>query len=132
MNKLELLLNVSSELALEKDLKTILVKLTNVAKKLLNADICSIFLHDSKTHELWTIVADRVDEIRISDNKGIAGQVFQAGEILHIHDAYQDSRFDKETDKKIGYRTKKSGTAQKTCWLSRLKTIQEPHSASSK
>lgn len=106
MNKLELLLNVSSELALEKDLKTILVKLTNIAKKLLNADICSIFLHDPKTHELWTIVADRVDEIRISDNKGIAGQVFQTGEILHIHDAYQDSRFDKETDTKIGYRTK--------------------------
>ncbi len=106
MNKLELLLNVSSELALEKDLKTILMKLTNVAKKLLNADICSIFLHDGKTHELWTIVAERVSEIRISDDKGIAGQVFQNGEILHILDAYQDPRFDQDTDRRIGYHTK--------------------------
>lgn len=106
MNKLELLLNVSSELALEKDLKTILVKLTNVAKKLLNADICSIFLHDDKSKELWTIVAERVNEIRMPDNKGIAGQVFHSGELLHILDAYQDPRFDKETDTKIGYRTK--------------------------
>ena len=87
MNKLELLLHVSSELAQERDLKRILGKLTNIAKKLLNADICSIFLHDKKRHQLWTIVAEKVDEIRIPDNKGIAGQVFHSGELLHILDA---------------------------------------------
>lgn len=106
MNKLEMLLNVSSELAQEKDLKKILLKLTNVAKKLLNADICSIFLHDTKHSELWTIVAERVSEIRIPDNKGIAGQVFKTGEILHIQDAYKDLRFDQEIDKKIDYHTR--------------------------
>lgn len=106
MNKLELLLNVSYELSQEKDLKKILVKLTNVAKKLLNADICSIFLHDNKKNELWTIVADKVHEIRIPDDRGIAGQVFKTGEILQILDAYEDPRFDKNTDISIGYHTK--------------------------
>lgn len=106
MNKLELLLKVSSGLALEKDLKKILMELTNVAKKLLNADICSIFLHDKKQNQLWTIVAEKVNEIRIPDNKGIVGEVFHSREILHIPDAYQDPRFDKETDTKIGYHTK--------------------------
>ena len=106
MNKLQLLLSVSSELAQEKDLKTILGKLTNIAKKLLNADICSIFLHEKQKRELWTIVAERIDEIRMPANQGIAGQAFSSGQLLNIPDAYDDPRFNQETDKKIGYHTK--------------------------
>lgn len=106
VDKLELLLNVSSEIAQEKDLKKILIKLTNVTKKLLNADMCSIFLFDKKTGELWSIVADKVNEIRIQKDSGIAGHVFNSGEVINLKDAYSDPRFDKKVDLNIGYRTK--------------------------
>jgi HD-GYP domain-containing protein (c-di-GMP phosphodiesterase class II) len=106
MDKLKLLLNVTTELANEKDLKKILVILTNTTKTLLNADICSIFLHDKKRRELWSIVAYYIDEIRIPDEAGIAGSVFQTGEMINIRDAYHDARFDQEIDRKIGYKTR--------------------------
>ncbi len=104
--KLKLLLSASAQIAQEKDLQKILLMLTDVTRKLLNADRASIFLHDPKTKELWTIVAHGVAEIRIPENKGIAGHVWDSGQILNIPEAYHDSRFDQSTDKKTGYRTK--------------------------
>jgi HD-GYP domain-containing protein (c-di-GMP phosphodiesterase class II) len=105
-NKLQLILQVSSELAKEKDLRKILVKLTNITQKLVNADRCSIFLHDKKREQLWTIAATGIDEIRIPQFAGIAGYVFKSSEIVNIPDAYADERFDKEIDRKTGYRTR--------------------------
>lgn len=105
LNKLNQLLDVSTEMITEKDLKKNLIKLTDTIKKLLNSDICSIFLHDDEKSELWTIVAQIVDEIRLPDDKGIAGYVYRHAELLNIPDAYQDERFDKDVDKNIGYKT---------------------------
>ena len=79
----------------EKDLKKILVYLTNVVRSLLNADRCSIFLNDKHTNELWTIVAHGVKEIRMPNTKGFAGFVFQTGQSLNIPDVYKDERFNK-------------------------------------
>lgn len=105
-DKIRLILDVSSELANERDLNSILIKLTDVTKRIMNADRCSIFLHDRSELELWTIVAHGVEEIRIPDNHGIAGHVFQTKETMNIEDAYKDPRFDKEVDLKTGYKTK--------------------------
>ncbi|MGM0507875.1 MAG: HD domain-containing phosphohydrolase [Fusobacteriota bacterium] len=104
--KLKLLLKLSVNLSQEKDLSEILKKLNEITKDLLEADRCSIFLHDKKTNELWTIVAHGVKEIRIKDDKGIAGLVFKEQKRIEIEDAYEDPRFNKEVDKRTGYRTK--------------------------
>ena len=106
MDKLRLLLKVSSEMTKDKDLKKILMRLTGITKELLEADRCSIFLHDDKKQELWTIVADGVKEIRIPNNVGIAGEVFTSEKPLNIKDAYSYPKFNKEIDKKTGYYTK--------------------------
>ena len=45
------------------------------------------------------------EDIRIPSNVGIAGAVYQAGTKLNIADPYNDPRFNKETDKKTGYKT---------------------------
>lgn len=45
------------------------------------------------------------DDIRIPSNVGIAGAVYQEGTILNIADPYKDTRFNKDTDKKTGYKT---------------------------
>jgi HD-GYP domain-containing protein (c-di-GMP phosphodiesterase class II) len=106
MDKLRLLLKISSEMTKDKDLKKILLKLTNITKELLEADRCSIFLNDEKTNELWTIIAHGVKEIRIPNNVGIAGEVFTSKKPLNIKDAYSFPKFNKEIDKRTGYVTK--------------------------
>ena len=44
--------------------------------------------------------------IRIPMNAGIAGEVATTGKIVNIPEAYDDSRFNQEVDKKSGYRTR--------------------------
>lgn len=106
VDKLKLLLKASSELAKARDLNFILKKLTDVTKKLLDANRCSIFLHDEIKKQLWTVVYEGDEMVRIPDNQGIAGSVFHSGEILNIEDAHNDKRFDADMDNKTGYRTK--------------------------
>ena len=104
--KLQTLLNLTAELANEHDPRSILIKMTEATKRLLHADRCGIFLHDSQRKVLWTIVADGVREIRIPENAGLAGHVLQNEGVLNIPDVYADSRFDRQVDKETGYRTR--------------------------
>ncbi|ACO03551.1 MAG TPA: HD domain-containing protein [Persephonella sp.] len=104
--KLKILLDYSSKIANEKDLRNVLLFLTDLAKEIMEADRCSIFLYDDQKKTLWTIVAHGVDRIEIDADKGIAGYVFRTGEILNIPDAYKDPRFDRDIDKRTGYRTR--------------------------
>jgi HD-GYP domain-containing protein (c-di-GMP phosphodiesterase class II) len=58
--------------------------------------------------ELWSRIAQglRDLEIRFPMHLGIAGSVATTGETINIPDAYQDSRFNPEVDRKTGYRTR--------------------------
>ncbi|MCD6413597.1 MAG: GAF domain-containing protein [Elusimicrobia bacterium] len=78
------------------------------ARNILNADRCTVFIRDFDTNTLWSKIADGLGkrEIRLPVGKGIVGVVAATGKILNIKDAYSDSRFDIETDRKTGYRTK--------------------------
>ncbi|NES22524.1 MAG: GAF domain-containing protein [Symploca sp. SIO3E6] len=80
--------------------------------ELLNADRTTIFLLDKDSHELWSIFAQgeggSSEQIRISADQGIAGEVATFKKIVNIsYDFYDDARSGtaKETDKKTGYRT---------------------------
>jgi GAF domain-containing protein len=78
----------------------------NTARKLVNADRCSLLLHDKETGELWSKIALDSGEIRFPVTQGIAGHVFTTGEICSITDAYLDERFNSEFDKRNSYHTK--------------------------
>lgn len=77
------------------------------ARKLLSADRASLFLVDKERNELYSTVADSTggNEIRFPCGKGIAGVVASTGIGENIRDAYQDDRFNREIDKRFGYRT---------------------------
>jgi len=100
---IDMTLAISSEI----HLKPLLFKIIDTTKIFLNADRCTLFLHDKSTNELWSMVAQGMDstEIRIPDNYGIAGHVFHHGETLNITDAYNDDRFNQDVDKESGYTT---------------------------
>ena len=103
-----LLLEVVSLIASEIFLEPLLQKIIDAATLLLEAERGSLFLYDPARGELYSQVAGgaTVQEIRFPSNAGIAGECFTAGEAINIPDAYEDSRFNPEVDRRTGYRTR--------------------------
>jgi len=95
---------VAGTLDLDRLLNLVVAKTTEV----MEADRSSLFLIDWDTEELWSKVAQgvRYMEIRFPMDLGLAGAVATSGEVLNIPDAYEDERFNREVDKRTGYRTR--------------------------
>jgi putative nucleotidyltransferase with HDIG domain len=100
-------LEVSRAMMAERDPNRLLHLIANKAIDVLNAERASIFLVDFDTNELCSKVATTVEisEIRFPIDRGISGYVVKTRELVNIKDAYHDSRFNPEIDKKTGYRT---------------------------
>jgi adenylate cyclase len=101
---LEVVTQISSELELE----PLLQKIISTVTQMLDAERSSLFINDDKTNELYTIVGEGLgsNEIRFPNHLGIAGHVFQSGEVLNIPHAYADLRFNPAFDKQTGFFTR--------------------------
>ncbi|MEW6304991.1 MAG: GAF domain-containing protein [Verrucomicrobiota bacterium] len=104
MEFLDMVSDVSSEL----ELKPLLQRVMNEAKRILRADRATLFLNDEKTNELWSEVGTGLQstQIRFPNHLGIAGAVFTSGKTTNIPYAYADLRFNPAFDKKTGYFTR--------------------------
>lgn len=100
-------LDIVSEVTAEIELGTLLQRVMVESTKMLNADRATLFLNDTKTNELFTRVAmgEGIGEIRMPNDVGIAGAVYQSQETINIPHAYADLRFNPSFDKKTGYFT---------------------------
>jgi adenylate cyclase len=107
LKQAEMLLRVSRICAAMESLDEILAALVEMTTQELGAERGSLFLNDATTNELFSRFAQGnfSREIRILNNTGIAGAVFTNGRGEIIHDAYEDSRFNKTVDEQTGYRT---------------------------
>ncbi|MEE2688952.1 MAG: GAF domain-containing protein [Pseudomonadota bacterium] len=103
MQFLDIVSDVTAEIELGSLLQRVMVESTNM----LNADRATLFLNDPKTDELFSRIAmgDGIGEIRLPNNVGIAGAVFQSQETINIPYAYADLRFNPSFDKQTGYFT---------------------------
>ncbi len=101
------LLEVTTAISRELQLQPLLQKIMETVTAILDADRSTLFMHDKKTGELWSNVAQGVGtkQIRFPAHLGIAGSVFTAGETVNIPDAYADARFNSAVDKATGYKT---------------------------
>ncbi|PKK88570.1 MAG: adenylate/guanylate cyclase domain-containing protein [Candidatus Wallbacteria bacterium HGW-Wallbacteria-1] len=101
------LLEVTTAISTELHLEPLLFKIMQATTEILDADRSTLFMHDREHDELWSLVAQGTGsaEIRLPSSRGIAGSVFTTGETINIEDAYEDSRFNPEVDRKTGYRT---------------------------
>ena len=106
LDKLETLLDVNRELARELDLDKLLALIAEAAVHVMEADRCSVYVIDRVKDELWTRVAQGIDEIRMPSNRGIAGQVVSSGDIVNVENAYDMPEFDPTWDQKHGYTTR--------------------------
>ncbi len=108
MNRLQSMVEASKIFNSTLDLVELLGKILDVAKDLTKAERGTLFLVDEKADEIWSMIAQGMEkqEIRLPRGRGIAGHVAITGEIVNIPDAYADSRFDPEVDKRTGFRTR--------------------------
>jgi HD-GYP domain-containing protein (c-di-GMP phosphodiesterase class II) len=108
VEKLTGLLEVGKAMASERNLDRLLQLILSEVTKVMEADRSSLFLVDRERNELWSKIAQglEVREIRIKIGMGISGYVAQTGKTVNIQDAYNDPRFNQETDKRTGYRTR--------------------------
>ena len=85
-------------------------------RKLIDCERCALFLMDPDNNELYfKPVGDvskgnakvaRLKEIRFPATSGVAGWCATNKEMLNIKNAYHDSRFNADIDKKTGFRTR--------------------------
>lgn len=85
----------------------LLQALVEMTSRELACDRGTLFLNDPASSELYSRVAQGglSREIRILNNSGLAGHVFQSGEPIVAADAYADPRFNPSVDERTGYRT---------------------------
>ncbi len=102
------MLEVMSALGAERNLDALLMKIMEKTSDVLQADRSTLFLLDHESNELWSKVAQgaALNEIRFPVSAGIAGFVARSGETVNIPDAYADSRFNPDVDRRTGYRTR--------------------------
>jgi phosphoserine phosphatase len=99
-------LEVTRLLAVTTELDPLLHRIATAATSVLGAERASIFLHDAKTNELVTTVAMGAQTIRVPSNRGIVGAAFESRKVVHVPDAYADSRFNRDVDASTGFKTR--------------------------
>jgi signal transduction histidine kinase/putative methionine-R-sulfoxide reductase with GAF domain len=94
---------LGTTLDLDQLLEIILQKITEA----LEADRATLYLLDEANDELVSriVLGGEVKSIRLKLGHGIAGHVARTGRLLHVPDAYKDTRFNPEWDSLSGYRT---------------------------
>ncbi len=106
---LEMLVNVSRQVATHGTLDAVLHEITKVATEQTDSERGSLFLYDVQTKELYSRIAlgEQSREIRVMADQGIVGYVFNSGEGTIINNAYEDPRFNKTVDQETGFKTEK-------------------------
>jgi adenylate cyclase len=107
LRRANVLLEVSRRCAVMETLDGLLAVLVEMTSRELDCDRGTLFLNDPESSELYSRVAqgNLSHEIRILNNTGVAGHVFQSGEPIISDDAYSDERFNPSVDERTGYRT---------------------------
>ncbi|MFQ5666967.1 MAG: sigma-54 interaction domain-containing protein [Candidatus Binatia bacterium] len=112
--KLELLYDVSRSLHGLIELNDLLPFVVEKTKELLDAEGCSVVLLDETGRDLYfpfvspqdSTVAERLRQLRMPAERGIAGAVVQAGKSLLVPDVRADRRFYAEVDEQTGGETR--------------------------
>ncbi|KAJ9580092.1 hypothetical protein L9F63_004234, partial [Diploptera punctata] len=108
-NMLQVAKNIFSHMD---NLSNLLRQIMTEARKLTNAERCSLFLLDTEHDQLVAEIFDGPDsketptEMRISRNQGIAGHVATTGKLLNIRDAYTHPLFYRGFDEMTGFKTR--------------------------
>lgn len=94
---------LTSELEFDRLFPLIISKITEA----MSAERTSLYVIDQEKDELWTKVAEQVDdEIRVPIGDGISGRVAESGETINVVDAWELSYYNRDFDIKNQFRTR--------------------------
>lgn len=100
------ILEVTLRLARPLDMKTMLDEVVMAARRLLDAELGSVFLYDKASDELVLTVVEDIEPIRVPAGHGIVGHCARERQLINVPDCYADSRFNREVDRASGFRTR--------------------------
>ena len=104
--KLRALLTVARDLTAEHDFHRLFHLIIGKVTEVMDAERTSLFIIDWEHQEIWTLVAEQIDQIRLPMGKGISGRVAETGEMINVPDAWQLSYFNRDFDLKNNFRTR--------------------------
>lgn len=102
----QVIFDYAARITQEQDTATLLRLNADMARDLVSADRCSIWLIDGTTNQLYTTVAHGVGELRIDVGHGLVGACIARGEPIVVNDTSVDTRFLNRIDESSGYVTK--------------------------
>ncbi len=106
MKKVQQIAEFGQKLMALGDVENILELISSEAKRLINAQRCSIFIVDKEDQLLWTKLSDGVGRIVVSLDAGIVGDTYKKAKPQLVNAPYDDARFLPHIDQKSGYVTK--------------------------
>lgn len=106
MKKFNQIADFGRDLMTLDDMDKALELIGSEAKKLVNAERCSIFIVDNEAEMLWTKLSDGMGRIVIGLDSGIVGDTYLKKEPQIVNKPYEDERFLSNIDKKSGFVTK--------------------------
>jgi sigma-B regulation protein RsbU (phosphoserine phosphatase) len=95
----------AAKIGRERNPDELLALISELARDLVAADRCSIWIRDTEASDMWTKVAHGEDEIRIPTGKGLVGSCVADGEPVLVNDTKSDPRFLGWVDDRTGYVT---------------------------
>ncbi len=109
MKELSSIVEATKKLNSTLDLGELIHIILQIATRQTGAERGTVFLLDKDREEIWSLVGIGLAQhvIRLPITKGIAGCVARDGTAIRLEDAYEDPRFEREVDKKLGFRTER-------------------------
>jgi len=95
----------AAKISREQDLSTLVRLNADLARDLVGATRCSLWLIDENSGELVTRVAHGMEEIRIPAGTGVVGSCVATNEPILVNDAASDKRFFRNVDDNSGFIT---------------------------
>ena len=99
-------IDVASTLTSELDFERLFPLIVSKITEAMSAERTSLYVIDWDKEELWTRVAEQIDQIRVPIGEGISGHVAESGQILNVADAWELPYYNRDFDIKNRFRTK--------------------------
>ena len=96
----------NTDTGVEEDHLTIIKLLTDLGRRLVNADRASFWRVDNEEGKIWTVSSTGTGKIEIPIGTGMVGKALAEGRTLVTNDPYHDPFFNPEVDRKTGYVTR--------------------------